>query len=66
MKHRTISTGLRQDAEGIHILIEFGSEKGTGLVSLSGSETLDLIEKLRLLVKEALEKAQTYSQEDWK
>lgn len=66
MKHRTVSTGIRMDAKGIHILIEVEDETGTGWVALSGLETMDLIEKLRLLVKEALEKAQHWSQEDWK
>lgn len=66
MKHRTVSTGLSQNEKGIHILIEVGDEAGTGRVALSGLETMNLIEKLRLLVKETLEKAQHYSQEDWK
>lgn len=66
MKHRTVSTGISTNADGIHILIEVETETGVGRVMLSGLETLELIEKLRILVKEALEKAQHYSPEDWK
>ena len=66
MKSRSVVTGIRQDAQGIHIVICVADEEDSNAVSLSGLETLDLIEKLRLLVKEALEKAQHYSQEDWK
>ena len=66
MKHRTVSTGISEDEKGIHIVIAVSDQEGSNVVYLSGLETLGLIEKLRLLVNEALERAQTYSQKDWK
>lgn len=66
MKHRTISTGISEDEKGIHIVIAVSTQEGSNVVYLSGLETMELIEKLRLLVKEALEKSTRWSQEDWK
>ena len=51
MKHRTVSTGISEDEKGIHIVIAVSDQEGSNVVYLSGLETMELIEKLRLLVK---------------
>lgn len=66
MKHRTVSTGISQDAKGIHIVIAVSDQDGSNVVYLSGLETMEMIEKLRLLVKDVFDKSTRWSPEDWK
>lgn len=65
-KHRTISTGLRTDEQGIFIVISVETEAGKESVTIAGSEASELIPKIRIHLDEMLTHSKWWAEEDWK